>query len=79
MTLDVLLDAHGAPGLVKLDIEGAEAEALAAAPRLLAARPALVVETHSDHNHVECRRILAESGYTVETSGGKLVATASRS
>lgn len=47
VTLDDILAASFAPDLVKIDIEGAEFLALSAAPRLLAARPLVLVEVGS--------------------------------
>ncbi len=46
-TLDVLLDHHAPPELIKMDIEGAEDAALTGAARLLhEARPVWIIETH---------------------------------
>jgi FkbM family methyltransferase len=48
-TLDDLLERFGAPGIVKIDIEGAEADALRGGSRLLrAVRPVFILETHGD-------------------------------
>lgn len=67
VTLDELVAAHFAPGLVKLDIEGAELSALRGATRLLAEhRPAWIVEVHNARIDAGCRELLAEHGYEVE-------------
>lgn len=69
VTLDGLLERFGAPALVKLDVEGAEADALEAAPRLLAARPAFVVEMHGDDARDRVLAALRAAGYTVDLLG----------
>jgi FkbM family methyltransferase len=62
---ELLLEHRRPPNLVKIDIEGAEAAALAAAVRLLSAiRPTLVVEVSSE-NAREVGRILGEADYRV--------------
>lgn len=65
MTLDDFVAATGrVPGLVKVDVEGAEAGLLTGARRVLAEhRPALIVETHSPELEASCLAILAETGY----------------
>jgi FkbM family methyltransferase len=45
--LDEVLDEHGRPDLVKLDVEGLEADVLEGAPRLIdEARPVWIIEVH---------------------------------
>lgn len=52
------------PDLVKIDVEGAEADVLSGARRLLAERmPHLVVETHSEELERRCGDLLVEAGY----------------
>lgn len=46
VTIDDLMDEHGAPDLIFLDIEGFEVRALHGAPRTLATTPAAFVEVH---------------------------------
>ena len=67
MSLDSLLARHPTPpGLLKLDIEGAEVLALAGASRLLEVhRPTLLVEVHNAEAADGCVRILSEAGYEV--------------
>lgn len=58
--------AHGgliAPDLLKIDVEGAEANVLRGARSVLANRPHLVIETHGTDVERECVELLAEHGY----------------
>jgi FkbM family methyltransferase len=48
VTIDDLASRFGQPDLVYMDIEGAEAEALAGAPRTIAQRPWWMIEVHGD-------------------------------
>jgi predicted RNA methylase len=66
-TLDAFVASSGiAPGLVKIDVEGAEEAVLAGAPRLLASRrPAFVIETHSLELEERCGDLLRTAGYAV--------------
>jgi len=53
------------PDLVKMDIEGAELEALKGASRLLKTRkPHLIVEVHSKDLELACGGLLLDAGYT---------------
>jgi FkbM family methyltransferase len=55
------------PDLIKMDIEGAEAAALAGAARLLAeARPVLVLSAHGREQYERCRLFLGRAGYVFE-------------
>jgi hypothetical protein len=63
--LDTLIAERGLepPGLVKIDVEGAEAAVLRGAPELLARRPALIIETHGAEAERGCADVLAPLGY----------------
>jgi FkbM family methyltransferase len=64
-TLDGLLARFPAPGLVKIDVEGAEARCLAGARTLLAeVRPTVVCEI-STENAAAVAEILAAAGYVL--------------
>jgi len=69
VTLDGLLERYGRPDVVKLDVEGAEVEALDAASELLAAHPALVVEMHGEASRERVLDVLRGAGYDVALLG----------
>ena len=46
--LDDLADEHGFPSLIKIDVEGFEHEALRGAPQILARRPKIAIEIHTE-------------------------------
>ncbi len=75
ITLDGLLDRFGAPAFVKMDIEGAELPALRAAPRLVAAKPTILVEVHRERDEPELDTLLRDAGYGVAWTGSRLLAT----
>jgi hypothetical protein len=53
------------PGLVLIDVDGAEMEVLKGAARLLASvHPHLIIETHSPQLEAECAEALKSVGYT---------------
>jgi len=62
---DYVASAEGfMPDFVKVDVDGAEAEVLEGARRLLAERrPHLLVEVHSEHLERVCGRLLVDHGY----------------
>jgi hypothetical protein len=65
-TLDRLAAEHAngtAPGFIKMDVEGAELSVLAGASSVLAARPHLIIETHSEELEDGCMVILRDAGY----------------
>jgi FkbM family methyltransferase len=67
-TLDDAVAAHGAPTLIKLDVEGAEGDVMAGARRLLssgAARPAWLIELHNPQCEADVKRHLAAAGYQI--------------
>jgi hypothetical protein len=66
VTLDGLLDRFGAPGFIKLDIEGGEVEALRAAERLLATKPIILCELHGDAARELVVGHLRAAGYEVK-------------
>ncbi|MGA2737163.1 MAG: FkbM family methyltransferase [Bryobacteraceae bacterium] len=66
--LDTLVESAEIPppGLLKVDVEGAEAALLQGAERtILAHRPAIFVATHGAPQHAACRRLLAGMDYRV--------------
>ena len=68
------------PDLVKIDIEGAEAEALAGAAELLCRRrPHLIIETHSAPLERKCLSLLADCGYAPVIKHQRTVAREGRS
>jgi FkbM family methyltransferase len=74
----VSLDEVGAqgevppPDLIKMDIEGAELEALRGATRLLTEnRPILFLATHGREVHASCCRLLTDLGYNLRSLDGK--------
>ncbi len=63
-TLDVAMADHGAPHLVKVDVEGAEAQVLKGAATLLSkARPNWLIELHGPECERDVKRILSAHGY----------------
>ena len=62
---DFAVSAQGfVPGLIKMDIEGAEFDALHGAEEILSQRyPHLIVETHSSELETRCDEYLREFGY----------------
>lgn len=65
VTLDWLLDWLPAPGLVKIDVEGAEAQCLRGAQRLLSGvRPTIICEV-SDENSDAVADLLRGHGYVL--------------
>lgn len=68
-TLDGLLASGDVPlpDVVKIDVEGAEADVLAGAGELLRGRrPALILATHGVDRHAACLEVLADRGYRVQ-------------
>jgi hypothetical protein len=64
VTLDTDLAETAPVGLLKVDVEGAEAGVLAGARRLLVeSHPDVIVETHSEEAEHVCARMLIEAGY----------------
>jgi len=68
ITLDEMLQEHPRPDVIKMDIEGAEVEALQKADALLdparGHRPRWLLSTHSEDGKAWCRQYLLDRGYT---------------
>jgi FkbM family methyltransferase len=70
VTLDCLCEIYGPPGLIKIDVEGAEHRVLLGAAMCFAAyRPIIFMSTHSVSLHRTCIALLANSGYHVQQVG----------
>jgi FkbM family methyltransferase len=73
-TLDAMVyqDHRPLPGLVKIDVEGAEMDVLEGGRRVLTqARPAILLSTHSRELRSRCHALLRDAGYVLasETPG----------
>jgi FkbM family methyltransferase len=67
VTLDEFSAGHRPPTLVKIDVEGAEAEVLRGAAKTFArAKPVLVCEVHGECAAKDVTRWLTEKGYSTE-------------
>jgi FkbM family methyltransferase len=64
VTLDSLLD-YGHPSFVKIDIEGAEVQALPEARRLLQEHPMILCETHGEEARRDVPRLLQDHDYKI--------------
>ncbi len=76
LSLDAMRRTHGSPGLVKIDVEGAEALALRGASALLATeRPAFLIEIHNADAARDCLAALNAASYRIRrvTERGQLV------
>jgi hypothetical protein len=67
-TLDAAAAPHGAPSFIKLDVEGAEGQALAGARAVLsgfngAPRPGWLIELHGPQCAADVKRDLTSHGY----------------
>jgi hypothetical protein len=66
-TLDAVAAQTFVPDFIKMDIEGAEHQALLGASAILSGRkPSLIIEVHGRDIEDECRKILVSYGYTPE-------------
>ena len=71
-TLDYLFERGliGKPKVIKMDVEGAELEALEGARTLIhSSRPAFVLSTHGHTTKAKCIQFLAEIGYRISLLG----------
>ena len=65
-------EATAAPGLLKIDIEGAETLALKGAHALLRShRPVVLLEVHNRQASHDCVELLTNAGYTISQIEGK--------
>lgn len=65
VSLDVIASQTFVPDFIKIDVEGAEAEALLGAENILATRkPNLIVEVHGEAEERQCLELLSAHGYT---------------
>lgn len=64
ISLDSLADHFPPPDVIKIDVEGAEAEVLKGAAAVLRAHPRVICEVAGE-NAVAVRDLLGESGYTL--------------
>jgi FkbM family methyltransferase len=74
VSLDEWAEKEGIPdpALMKIDIEGAEFQAIQGARRMLArTRPAIFLSTHSGKVHRECLSLLESLGYRCEALDGR--------
>ncbi len=63
---------YGPPNLLKMDIEGAEVDALRGATKVLKnARPIWLIELHGSECERKVRKILVATGYQFQGLGGK--------
>jgi len=59
-----------APHVIKIDVEGAEADVLRGALRAMERHPMIFLATHSEKVHRACLELLATSGYRVAALDG---------
>jgi FkbM family methyltransferase len=71
VSLDGFATQYKAPDVIKMDIEGAEVEALRAASSLFRNKPpcSLLISTHSAQLHRDCLELLESFEYTVHPVG----------
>ncbi|MEE2996051.1 MAG: FkbM family methyltransferase [Pseudomonadota bacterium] len=63
-TIDIMAEKHFTPDFIKMDIEGAETDALAGATKVLSDRkPHMIVEVHGTKVEQVCLKILRSHGY----------------
>jgi len=60
------------PDLIKMDIEGAEYEALIGAKEILKTKkPVIFLATHSDELRAKCLKLIADFGYSIKPIGSQ--------
>ncbi len=70
-TLDTEVERHGAPDVIKVDVEGAELLVVQGSTRMLREhKPILLTELHSDELFRQFLEFLAPFGYTTSTLDG---------
>jgi FkbM family methyltransferase len=63
------------PGILKIDVEGAEMEVLEGASRVITEfHPAIFLEIHGTQLHADCSAFLSAKGYRIEEGYGRLTA-----
>jgi len=73
-TIDAMTEKFGAPTLIKLDVEGAEARAIRGAQHTIEAhKPTWVIELHSDQLAVDVGELLGKHGYLFTQLDGTAV------
>jgi FkbM family methyltransferase len=73
-TIDEVTKTHSAPDVIKIDIEGAEIEALNGARGLLSSKkPVLLVELHSPQIAAAYTKLMTEFGYETFSLDGKIL------
>jgi chemotaxis response regulator CheB len=59
-----------APDVIKIDVEGAEADVLRGTRRAMERHPVIFLATHGEAVHRECVELLMASGYKVHALDG---------
>lgn len=71
---EFIRQGNPSPDIIKMDIEGAEYEALLGAKELLKSKkPVIFLATHSAELRAKCLKLLAEFSYTVSSIENKLM------
>jgi FkbM family methyltransferase len=71
---EFIKEGNPIPDLIKMDIEGAEYEALVGAKEILKTKkPVIFIATHSAELRAKCLKLIAEFGYTVKSINNKPV------
>ena len=69
---EFISQGNPSPDIIKMDIEGAEYEALIGAKELLKRKkPVIFLATHSSEIRAKCLKLLAEFGYTITSLDNK--------